>query len=243
MSSVPEGNEVAQPADLPVEAEAVAAPETPDQSVIEYNGQQYDRATVQEAIDGFENLAAASAAQTQRNQQDAEARRQVEEMRVDLEQRLAEANTSTVTYPDEVDDVTRLENSIKELRDQIAPVAQNIAASQAQLERESAFDTALSSYATKPLADTAQMRTFLDERSLGPEHADLAYMTLYGKDLGVMIGSSQAADRSVAPVLGSGGYNTSTGWTGVGDVPQAERPMSEVTVEELVQRGMNDPEI
>ena len=245
MSEVPEEREpVALPPDVPAETESVEVPADNEAQFLEWNGEKYPQESVMEVVEQFGNWKAASKGINQRNQELAAERREVEAMKAELRDKLAAIqDKSTVSTPEDYDDVTRIENRLNSIEGMIRPWVEEQASAKAELQRESAFEQALAPYAKKPLANLAEMRQYLEAKGRGPDDVEDAYIRLYGYELGQMRGVHDAKARSVAPVLGSSGYGASPGWTGLADVRGAQKPMSETSVEELVQQAMNDPDI
>lgn len=238
-----EQDPVAQPPETPVEQDA--STESPiAEDTFEWNGEQYEKSSVMEVVENFGNWKNAQASITRRNQADAEARREVEKMKSEYEEKLAALqDQSTVSTQEDYDEVARIRNDLNELKGMIKPMFERQTQAEAQLQRERDYDQALSAYSQYPMANLDEMRAFMDAKGLGPAQADVAYQALYGYNMGVMKGSNDVKTRSAAPVMGSSGYGASPGWTGPADVPRAKKPMSETSVEELIQQAMNDPEI
>ena len=245
MSEVPEEREpVALPPDVPAETEAEVTVPDPVEDSFEWNGEQYDKDSVMEVVENFGNWKNAQASITRRNQTDAEQRREVDRLKAEYEEKIAGLqDRSTVSTQEDIDDVTRIENRLNSIEGMIRPFVERSAAAEAELQKESAYDQALAPFASKPLANVQEMRKYLESKNLGPEFAEDAYIRLYGYELGQMRGTYDAKARAQAPVMGSTGYGASPGWNGPSDVRGAQKPMSETSVEELVQQAMNDPDI
>jgi hypothetical protein len=234
---------VAQTPDTPVEQET-ATDDSNTENAFEWNGEQYDKSSVMEVVENFGNWKNAQASITRRNQADAEARREVEQMKSEYAEKLAALqDQSTTSTQEDYDEVARIRNDLNELKGMIKPMFERQSQAEAQLQREHEYENALSAYSKYPMADLNEMRAFMDSKGLGPAQADVAYQALYGYNMGVMKGSHDVKARAAAPVMGSTGYGASPGWTGPTDVPRGRKPMSETSVEELVQQALNDPEI
>lgn len=243
MSENPSGDPVAQPPEDPIETEAGTPTDTELPEKVEWNGAEYDRDAVMEVVEKYGNWDKAQGAITQRNQALAEERRQVEAMQRELEEKIASLeNPNTDSTQDDYDDVTRLTNHLNRIEGMLKPLIADQEAAKAELQLESELDNALAPFQNLPLANVDDMRSFMKKEGFKPDQADLAYRVMYNFDLGQIKGSQSVQQRREEPVMGSTGRGASPGWNAPTDAPH-QRPMSEVSVEELVQRGVDDPDV
>lgn len=119
--------------------------------------------------------------------------------------------------------------------------SENAAAMQA-VEAEEAMDKALGAFQGKPLANPAEMRKFLEDRGLGPEHADLAYDTLYGFKLGQQAQEEALKRRNAGAKPPMRGGNLGIPGSTAREVPAAPaKSLAKTSWQELRNQAKADP--
>jgi len=108
-------------------------------------------------------------------------------------------------------------------------------------ELEEAWETAQEAVGKQPFADFKKIRIWLEERNLGPEHAQDAYWSLYGYDLGQAKKEAELKKRGAdapAPMRQSG---LGLPQARAQDVPGAMKPVAQQSWQEVRNRAMSDP--
>lgn len=116
--------------------------------------------------------------------------------------------------------------------------------SRAFLESErarEALESALGEYEGVPFANTSEMREFLQERHLGPEHTDVAYHALYGHLRGAASKEAQLRRRNATAPAPMGKPTVGLPQSQATDVPTSTKSLRDTSFQELRDRAQADP--
>lgn len=110
-------------------------------------------------------------------------------------------------------------------------------------QREDFWDSVLSEFDGKPLANIDQMRSFMEAHGWDPtpENAEAAYFALNGFKLGEISESERARQAASTPAPMGGSEAPIPSNTAQETLRGRKKPISETSFEELRDAAMNDP--
>ena len=239
---------------------AEGAPEASAPTGYEIAGERYTEEQIEAALGGLEAVQAAQkdseAAYYRQTRDVAAKRREVEEMEERAKALLAQAENEYAT-PDPLDETVpglgskfkTIEQKIDQLTRAQEAEAQSRVQRDAATEREDAMATAIDSLQGRPYVNDdkakAEIRAYMAQNNLGPEHVGMAYNAMYGPQIGEQRGFQRAVREGASagpPTMGAGEQSISPGFTTPNEAPGAEVDVSQDSWSDTSKRALNDPD-
>jgi hypothetical protein len=225
-------------------------------ATITIDGQEYTPDQLDDAIGVIEAQKREADAQfTRQTQAIAQKRREVEEMeeraRALLERAEQQFDSTDYSSDEPEDSMSKRLRGIEESTQKLIRTQEEAAHRQAEAaaiqERERAFQEALNSLNGKPYINDnakAELRQYMDQIGLLPQHVIVAYNARYGPQIGEQKGLHMAMSKGPLagpPLMGSGGQSISPGFTTPQEIPGATVPIERKSWDDLKYEAMNDP--
>jgi hypothetical protein len=140
--------------------------------------------------------------------------------------------------------LAEIRQELKELRSAQEKAETEAAEYMRTADAEEAIDAALAKYQEQPFANLQEMKSFMQERNLGPDQVDLVYARLYGEKRGEAIKEAAMRKRNADAPAPMGASRVGIPGSSAEEIAAATssgKPIQETSWQELRDRALADP--